>query len=363
MTDSTQKASAPIRVKLLGKYWPERDGEGWLERFPGRKPVWGNCHFVFDRDCREYDWLVVYADMPLVGDERRPLWEVELACPRENTLFTTYEPSTIRVYGNRFLRQFGWVLTSQEPWVIKHPGAIFSQPAMIWYYASSQPRGSYDAIVRHVPLNKTGEISAMCSTKQQGNTLHRRRYEFVMELKERMPEMELFGRGIRPIADKADALDPYKYHLAIENFFGPHHWTEKLADPFLGACMPVYYGCPNAEDYFPAESFLRVNLDDVGHAVEIIQRAIRDRLYEQNLSAILESRRRVVEEYGPVPQIAKIVNERHQADAPRPQRGESILSRQLLRRRSMISFASVTAESIKVAWLNRFSTTKGIQHR
>ena len=162
-----------------------------------------------------------------------------LACSRQNTLFTTYEPSTIKIYGTGFLRQFGWVLTSQEPWVIRHPGAIFWQPAMVWYYAFSQPRGSYDAIVKHVPLNKTGEFSAMCSAKRQSNTLHRRRYDFVMELKARMPEMELFGRGIRPIEDKADALDPYKYHLAIENLWGPHHWTEKLADPFLGACLPV----------------------------------------------------------------------------------------------------------------------------
>lgn len=362
MTDHAQTSVASLRIKLLGKYQPDRDGEAWLARFPGGNPVWGNCHFVFDRNCREYDWLVVYGDMPLVGDQHRPLWEEELACPRQNTIFITYEPSTIRVYGNRFLRQFGWVLTSQEPWVIKHPGAIFSQPAMIWYYASSQPRGSYDAIARHIPLHKSADLSAICSTKQQSNTLHRRRYEFVMALKQRMPEMELFGRGIRPIVDKADALDSFKYHVAIENFYGPHHWTEKLADPFLGACMPVYYGCPNAEDYFPAESFLRVDLDDVGHSVEIIQRAIRDRLYDRHLQAILESRRRVVEEYGPVPQIAKIVNERHQPDAPRPRPGESILSRQLLRRRSVISFASVTAESIKVACLNRFKTLKGGSH-
>jgi len=246
------------------------------------------------------------------------------------------------------------VLTSQEPWVIRHPGAIFRQPAMVWYYAFSEPRGSYDAIASHVPLNKTGELSAMCSAKRQTNTLHRRRYDFVMGLKARLPEMELFGRGIRPIADKADALDPYKYHVAIENFFGPHHWTEKLADPFLGACMPVYYGCPNAEEYFPPESFLRIDLNDLNGSVEVIQRAIRDRLYERNLKAVLESRRRVLEEYGPIPQIVSIINERHQPGAPGPQPGDSIRSRQLFRRRSMGNFASLLAEGARVALRHRF---------
>ncbi len=332
-------SARPLRIKLLGKYWPGHDGEGWPEKFPGGRPVWGNCHFVFDRNCRDYDWLVVYGEMPSVRGERHPLWVEPLACPRENTLFITYEPSTIKVYGSRFLAQFGWVLTSQEPWVIRHPGAIFGQPGFLWYYAFSQPRGSYDALVRNVPLAKTGEISAVCSVKRQRNTLHRRRYDFVMGLKQRLPEMELFGRGIRPVEDKADALDPYKYHVAIENFLGPHHWTEKLADPFLGACMPVYYGCPNAEDYFPPESFLRVDIDRIDEAAETIQRAIRDRLYEKNLSAVLESRRRVLEEYGPVPLISRIVNERHRASAPPPGPDDAILSRHAFRRSGVANLA------------------------
>lgn len=347
------QASRPaIRIKLLGKYWPGYDGEGWLARFPGGRPVWDNCHFTFDRNDRNYDWLVVYNDMPSVRGERHTLWEEELACARANTMFITYEPSTIKVYGNRFLNQFGWVLTSQEPWVIQHPRPIISQPGFLWYYALKEPRGSYDTIARNVPLAKTGDISAICSVKRQRNTLHRRRYDFVMGLKQRLPAMELFGRGIRFIEDKADALDPFKYHVAIENFFGPHHWTEKLADPFLGACMPVYYGCPNAEDYFPPESFLRVDLDNLDAAVENIQRAIRDQLYEKNLKAVLESRRLVLEKYGPVANIVRLINERHQAGAC-PATGETIQSRHLFRRSSIGNFVDFALESARVSLRSR----------
>lgn len=350
-------ATRPLRIKLLGKSRPGRDGEGWHRRFPGGRPghtVWGNCEFILERDCRDYDWLVVYDDLPSVAGERHTRWEEPLACPRANTLLITTEPSTIKIYGSRFLSQFGWVLTSQEPWAVgHHPGAIHCQPGLVWFYADSDPRGTYDTIRRHVPLAKTGEVSAVCSTKQQRHTLHRRRFEFVMGLKQRVPEMELFGRGIRFVADKADALDPFKYHVAIENFFGPHHWTEKLADPFLGACMPVYHGCPNAEDYFPPESFLRIDLADVDLAAETIRRAIRDRLYETHLSAILESRRRVVEEYAPVAQIARLVNERHREDAVAGP-GESILSRHLLRGRSWGNALGFAAEKATAALRHRF---------
>ena len=353
MTDSK-----PLRVKLLGKFKPGHDGDGWFRKFPDGRPDntrWDNCVFTFDRHCRDYDWLVVWDDLPSVSGERHTLWVEPLACPRNNTLLVTTEPSTVKVYGSGFLRQFGHVLTSQEPSAIgRHPGAIYSQTSYVWFYAASHPRGSYDSIKAHVPLNKTGEISAVCSTKQQRHTLHHRRYKFVMELKALVPEMELFGRGIRFVEDKADALDPFKYHVAIENFYGPHHWTEKLADPFLGGCMPVYYGCPNAEDYFPAESFLRIDLADSAAAAETIRQAMRDRLYEKNLPAILESRRRVVEEYAPVAQVCRIVNEHYQPHAPAPVPGDEILSRHAFRRRSWVNGVSFAMEKAAVSLRHRF---------
>ncbi|MFA6288632.1 MAG: glycosyltransferase family 10 [Opitutaceae bacterium] len=349
------EGSGPIRIKLLGKFRPGMDGGGWFDKFPaGQGTTWGNCHFTFDRHCRDYDWLVVYDDLPSLAGERYTLWEEPLACPRTQTLLITTEPSTVKVYGTGFIRQFGWVLSSQEPWIVRHPRQIYRQPALIWFYANTHPRGTYDAISRHVPSDKTRTISTVCSSKQQRHTLHGRRYDFIADLKRRIPEMDIFGHGVRFIVDKADALDPYRYHVAVENFHGLHHWTEKLADPFLGACMPVYYGCPNAEEYFPPESFLRIDIADPAAAAEIIRRAIRDEAYEKNLPAILESRRRVVENYGPIATISRLVNERHQPGlAATP--GESILSRHRWRRRSLFNGLSFAFEKLSVAARHRLS--------
>lgn len=350
----------PIRIKLLGKFKPGMDGYGWFRLFPGGSEgntSFGNCTFTFDRNDRNYDWLVVWDDLPSVSGERHTLWEESLACPRRNTMLVTTEPSTIKVYGSRFLSQFGHILTSQEPWATgHHPGTLREQTSYVWFYADSDPRGTYDTIRTHVPIHKTGVISAVCSTKMQRHTLHRKRYEFVMGLKESIPDMELFGRGIRPILDKADALDPYRYHVAIENFFGVHHWTEKLADPFLGACMPIYYGCPNAEDYFPAESFLRIDIRDLDHSVGIINRAIRDRLYEKNLPAILESRRRVVEDYAPVANISRLVNLLHSTDFSGTDGDERILSRHGLRRKNLFNGMTYVAEKAYVSGRHMLGT-------
>lgn len=342
--------SRPLRVKLLGKYKPGNDGGNWLMRFPNGGNIWGNCRFIFDRNARDYDWLVVYDDLPSVAGERHTLWTEDLACPRENTLLITTGPSSIKTYGRQFLQQFGWILTSQESWAVgHHQGRILCQPGLIWYYSLRPERGSYDAIRLHVPTFKTGDLSAVCSTKQHRHTLHRQRYDFVMGLKERIPSMELFGRGIRYIEDKADALDPFKYHVAIENFYGPHHWTEKLADPFLGACMPVYHGCPNAENYFPEDSMLRIDINDLDGSAETIRRAIADKLYEKNLPAILESRRLVLEKYGPVAQIARIVEEKNNTTATAPATGDVIMSRHGLRRKNLVNGISFAFEKGYVA--------------
>lgn len=333
MTESAAE-SPRLRIKFLGKYKPGADGAGWLKCFPNKNPSWGNCDFIFDRDCRDYDWLVVYDDLPSLAGERHPLWVEELACPPEHTLLITVEPSSIKTYGRHYLRQFRWILSTQEPWATgPHRGRIMEQPALIWFYADSSPRGDYNTLLEHVPLVKTKDLSTVCSSKRQGHTLHRARYDFTQALKRRLPFMDIYGHGVRPLDDKADALDPYRYHLAIENHVAPHHWTEKLADPFIGACMPIYYGCPNAEDYFPPESFLRIDINDVDGAAETIRQAMRDKLWEKRLPAILESRRRVLQQYGTIPTVVRLVNERHNPASPKPQTTSRILSRRRLRRR------------------------------
>ncbi len=315
-----------IRVKFLTKAPADHGCEHWLDRFPARIPVWGNCEFIFDPFCRDYDWLVVYDDLPSVSGERFTLGTELLACPRSRTLLITTEPSTIKTYGHGYTRQFGLVLTSQEPWAVRHPGAIYRQAGLIPFY-----EGLRDEIASHPPDDKTAIISTVCSSKQQRHTLHSARYEFTQRLKKSLPELEIFGHGVRPIARKNEALDSFRYHLAIENHIYPHHWTEKLSDAFLGLCLPFYIGCPNAAEYFPEESFIAIDITRFDEAYERIRTAIDHDEYTRRLPAIREARRLVLEEYATFPQLARLISERHTAEAMRPETGARILSRHAIR--------------------------------
>lgn len=327
-----------IRVKFLSKSQAsDHNYDLWLKRFPNHVPAWGACDFIFDQHCHDYDWLMVYDDLPKSGDERFPSWTEKLPSLKQNSLLITAEPSIIKNYGRSFVNQFGWILSSQEAWAIKHPHVILSQTGYIWFYGGSGGRGSYDVLSKQGPLTKSLPISTVCSTKQMRHTLHHARYQFTQKLKARLPAMDIFGHGVRPIDDKADALDPYQLHLAIENHICPHHWTEKLSDPFLGYCLPLYHGCPNTMDYFPEECYIPINIHHFDEAVERITQILRDREYEKRLPAIGEARRLILNQYALFPLVARLIEERHQIRSDETLSSHTIFSRRALRKKQPIA--------------------------
>lgn len=289
--------NAQFIVKFLHRGL-ERGGSiaGFLRQFPGCVPLWKNCRFEFDVDCREYDWLVVYHDLP---KDSGLFTEEKLCCPRERTLLITGEPSTVTVFCSDYLRQFGHILTFQEPWAIKHPHCIFHHPGLVWHYGLPFGDGefiTYDQIVATPPPAKSRLISTVCSQRTGNITLHSTRVNFTRKLKKELPELDIFGHGVNPMDDKAEALDPYKYHIAVENHVYPHHLTEKLPDAFLGYTLPFYHGAPNAADYFPKESFIHIDINDITRSRDIIHSHIANNEYEDRLPYIVEARRRVLEE-------------------------------------------------------------------
>ena len=106
--------SSPIRVKLLNPL----TARYFLHQLPDAQPSWSDCRFSFDPEDDQYDWLVVYEDLPPRPGIQRDQAVEPLACPPANSLLVTSEPSSIKHYGNTFTRQFGCVLTSQPAWAL-----------------------------------------------------------------------------------------------------------------------------------------------------------------------------------------------------------------------------------------------------
>lgn len=289
-----------IAIKIIS------DCPDWkmLRQTPGAQGRWRNCFFYEDDRIKECDWLVVYSHV---------LKEEHVQCPAKNTIYVDPEPPTIRLRGERFLKQFSYVVTCRRD--LKLRGTINTQQGLLWHvgmqmessgrhrdldftFSSSVgiTRG-YDEFNNHEAPRKTKLLSVMSSDKAFTDG-HRRRRAFIEVLKNRFGDsVEIYGRGIKDISDKWDAIADYKYHVAIENSAHPDYWTEKLSDSYLAGAYPFYYGCPNLSDYLPSSSFTRIDINDPQRAVEIIAEGIGANLYENSLESLKEAKELILNKH------------------------------------------------------------------
>ena len=283
--------------------------------------------FVYDPDCADYDWLVVFDEMP---DEDRGTFRKgcePLACPRERTILCTWEPVSIKSYSRAYTRQFGHLLTNRPFEADRHPHPHLGRGYFPWFVSRFPLRRGAAAAL------KSKGISAVCSGKRMKHTRHNDRYLLVETLARSVPGLEWYGKGVRPLAHKEDALDAYRYHVAIENHIAPHHWTEKFADAILCECLPFYAGDPALTEIFPAESFIPIPIDDPREAVRIVNDAIATDQYAKRVDAILEAKRLIFEKYNFWAQVIGVIESA--SDSPPssllPPRSSLIYARKALR--------------------------------
>jgi hypothetical protein len=345
--------SGAIVVKFMAKKLTALTQAAWRRQLPDGESKWGRCEFVFDPDCPVYDWLVVYDDLSPVAGEKFSERIEPLACPAENTILVTAEPSSIKTYSPDFCRQFGVIITSQESWAIAHEHIVRTQTAYPWFYGRSDTAMmTFDQIMANPPEEKSRLISTVCSGKLgRRHTLHRARFEFTGRLEKELPEIDRFGKGVRYLNDKAEVLDAYRYHVAIENDNVPDYFTEKLVDSFLGLALPFYFGCTNAADYFPQESFIPIDIFDFQGSIDTIRQAIEANEYEKRLPYIEEARRRVLEEHNLFALLSLEIEKRHDPGSEAASEGNAgieLYSRRALRNRSTRHFLRTVYEKYRL---------------
>lgn len=265
-----------------------------LERqSPAIDGIWNNLHFS-EKHKGEVDFCIIlnYPEEDVVVRSNKGGTWLFLQEPPDtkNIFYTNYFKFADRVYsgfGDKVKNGFNETISL--PWLIDK---------------------SYRELkdLSHTDLNKTDKISWITSNSNMVAG-HELRLGFIKFLKEQKFEFDLFGRGFNPIQDKFQALADYKYSIAIENYSGENYWTEKIQDCFLSWTMPVYFGCTNLEKYFPKESFIQIDLNDMGASLEIIREAIEEDRWSKNINAIAEARQLILEKYQLFPYVENLVNE------------------------------------------------------
>jgi len=184
---------------------------------------------------------------------------------------------------------------------VKNSGnTILSHGYLGWYF-----RQDYHFLAHLAVPSKTKMISCIASNLVQLQG-HRDRVNFINELKQNCPQINFYGKGDLFLSDKMDGLLPYKYSIAIENSSTDNYFTEKINDCFLSYTVPVYFGCTNIDKYFPAKSFITINIKDRPAALKKINWIIQNDDWVERLPYVMEARELVLKKYQPLAGAASI---------------------------------------------------------
>ena len=273
-------------------------GEPLFRQTPGGRGVWKDHTFLNnDTALGECDIWVVLDDLA----------EEEASRVKSGrAVLITLEPHRKREYPPAYLAQFDLVVSCHRD--LPHPNVRIDHQGQTWHIgmhkgASADDPGTlgetlgYDDFVAMPPPEKTKSLSTFCSISS-GLPGHRLRQTFVETLQARLGDkIDVFGRGVRPLPDKADGLIPYRYHIALENSRLHDYCTEKLSDSYLGWAFPIYWGCPNVTDYFPRDSLIEIDIDKPNEAIDIIESVMNEPLSAERMAGMAAARALVLDRY------------------------------------------------------------------
>jgi hypothetical protein len=196
----------------------------------------------------DYFWR--YTEEPIEADIHIVYGTIrELIFPNKNAIriFVTTEPPEIFRYSRQILSNFDYVLSGDFPYLSDMTNKSTRTGLLNWSIGIERKDGiltaseSLESLLRRSRGPKQTGISIVTSNKAI-TVMHKQRLRFIDYLLKKLPEVEVFGEGIKPIGDKSKTLIPFTHHIAFENHTNPFFWTEKLSDPLLCGCQVFYAG-------------------------------------------------------------------------------------------------------------------------
>jgi hypothetical protein len=107
--------------------------------------------------------------------------------------------------------------------------------------------------------------------------------------------IDLFGTGTgKKLEMKSEALNDYRFSIEVENSFLPNYFTEKLLDCFATGTIPIYWGCPNVNDYFNTDGIIQFeNVEDLANILS----SLDEEAYNSKKKAIEENYHTAMDKY------------------------------------------------------------------
>jgi len=249
--------------------------------------------YCYEQTDGEFD-MVLLCD-PAIKDYLEGRIKIDRNVPIVARLFEQREYFNRELYNLVIQHQdkFHTVLTFDRELLKILPNAKFLPPTEVTQFnrlpnpAGHAPYKSEEFTQYEIPEDKAYQIflksklvSAVVSTKAflPG---HKKRLEFINAIKDRI---DLYGRGIKEIPSKLDALRDYMFNIAIENVScDDNYFSEKIIDCFLTGTVPVYHGCIHIEEFFDERGILSFQTQE---ELDTIMNSLTPEKYQEMLPYI-----------------------------------------------------------------------------
>lgn len=117
---------------------------------------------------------------------------------------------------------------------------------------------------------------------------HIKRVKFVKFLKKRQNFIDIlwFNHKIYLY----DWFKDYKYTIVLENTIQENHFTEKIVDALKCWCFVFYHWCSNIHNYFDKNSVIKININNMQWALDMIKFHINNNSYGKNIESIKKNK-------------------------------------------------------------------------
>ncbi|MBR8829151.1 MAG: glycosyltransferase [Gomphosphaeria aponina SAG 52.96 = DSM 107014] len=266
-------------VGMISSY-PNLEQTDWLwQQTPQAFGVWDNIQILATHP--QPDFLLMYQfDFPKPQSASWQFWREKKPAissllrgvPQERIIYLMREPPLPKIVAQN---KANYTAAYQYCGYISGPDEFAPIPhymPAIWYHANSFRE------LNEMGVPTKNQLCCWITSGIERTENHRRRLAFLRLLRENQVNFHLYGRclpdwalGYGTVKNKWNAIAPYYYNLAIENYAqNDLYVSEKLWDALLAWCLPIYYGGTAADKLLPPGSFLRLpSLDQKG--IEYIQ--------------------------------------------------------------------------------------------
>ena len=297
---------------------PGQDGHLSLSQFTGnRTNQFGGCEFRVNEAVDRADAWFIFEDVDVSDDH--------CIVPREQVHFLSAEASWrpdkyLDSASDFFFQQFSGVHSCHP---VRSETADFAPPFLPWMINANHESIFRDHTrdIRYFEaleeLPKDRPLSVFCSS--QGLTpQHRLRFAFVEHLKNELgDDVEWFGNGVNPVDEKWQGLARFERTLVLENRSDYGVYTEKILDSFLGLSVPIYWGAPDIQKYFPVPRTQQINISDFKGATHQIRKILSSPVSKSDLQNLMDGKTRVLSNLHFLHRIIKIA-EKHRPKNPSP---------------------------------------------